>query len=162
MTIGALCLLAGGCNHLDDERIPAMAVSVDLSNQGIWNTFGVHGYGQYNYFIFRTDMRLPAGFPYTYNSATGYGGVLLIRGQSFGGDVVPLAYDLSCPVERLPDVRVFIDNNSLEAVCPDCHSRYDVTEAGGAPTDGPAKAMHYGLTPYTCYPTNMGGYFITR
>lgn len=162
-TLLILATGAAGCRQLNDERIPSMAVSIDLSNQGIWNTYGVHGYGQFNMFIYSTGVRQPAGFPYTYSSATGYGGVLLINGQNpFSGDVGPLAYDLSCPVERLPDVRVYIDLNSLEAVCPDCESHYNVVEGGGAPLSGPAKAMHYALTPYSCYPTNNGGYFITR
>lgn len=163
--IGAslLCLLSGSCTQLNDERIPSMAVSIDLSNQGMWNAYGVQGYGQYNIFIFTTSMRVPAGFPYTYGEATGYGGVLLISGQNaFTGDVGPLAYDLSCPVERLPDVRVYVDNNSLLAVCPECGSHYDVTEANGAPTEGPALSMHYALTRYECYPTTLGGYIITK
>lgn len=157
-----LCVAWTACHQLNDERLPAMAVNIDLSNQGIWNTYGVHGYGQYNYFIYTTSLRLPAGFAYSYASATGYGGVLLICGQGYSGDVLPLAYDLSCPVERLPDVRVFIDNNSLDAVCPDCGSHYNVVEANGAPVSGPAEAMHYALTPYSCYPTNTGGYVVTR
>lgn len=151
-----------GCHQLNDERIPAMAVNIDMSNQGIWNAFGTHGYGEFNYFIYTDSFREPAGFPYSYYSATGYGGVLLITGQGFSGDVVPLAYDLSCPVERLPNVRVAIDLNTLDAVCPDCHSHYNVVEAGGAPVSGPAESMHYALTPYSCYPTNTGGYIITR
>lgn len=158
-----ICLSVSSCHQLNDERIPLMAVNIDLSNQGLWNTYGVHAYGQYNYFIFTTSMRQPAGFSYSYNSATGYGGVLLIGGQNvYTGDMAPLAYDLSCPVERLPEVRVFIDNNSLEAVCPDCGSHYNVVEANGAPLSGPAQSMHYALTPYECYSTISGGYIITR
>ena len=158
-----ICLLGSSCNQLNDERIPAMAVYIDLSNQGLWNTFGVHNYGQYNYFIFTTSIRQPHGFAYSYNSATGYGGVLLIGGQNvYSGDMAPLAFDLSCPVERMPDVRVYVDNNTFEAVCPDCDSHYNVVEANGAPVSGPALHMHYALTPYDCYPTTAGGYVITR
>lgn len=156
-------MLTASCRQLNDERLPAMPVSIDLSNQGMWNAYGVHFYGQFNYFIFTTGIREPSGFPYTYNSATGYGGVLLINGQNnFTGDVGPLAYDLSCPVERQPDIRVYIDLNTLDAVCPRCESHYDVVEAGGAPMSGPAEAMHYALTPYSCYQTNLGGYIVTR
>lgn len=162
LCLAALWPVLSGCHQLNDERIPGMAVNVDLSNQGIWNTYGVHGYGQYNYFLFSGNVREPAGFPYSYNSATGYGGILLISGQGFSGDVQPLAYDRSCPVERLPDVRVFIDANTLEAVCPDCHSHYNVVEANGAPVSGPAQSMHYAMTSYSCYPTNTGGYIIVR
>ena len=156
-------LLLSSCQQLDDERIPAMAVSIDLSNPGIWNTYGVHAYGQHQDFIFTSNLRKPAGFPYSYNSATGYGGVLLIKGQNvFTGDNGPLAYDLSCPVERLPDVRVYVDDETMEAVCPKCDSHYNVVGANGAPTSGPAVSMKYALTPYVCYPTIDGGYIITR
>lgn len=140
-----------------------MAAYVDLSNQGVWNTYGVHGFGEFNNFIFTSSIHQPAGFPYTYNSATGYGGILLIYGQNaFSGEVGPLAYDLSCPVERLQDVRVYIDLESLEAVCPECGSRYDVIEAGGAPISGLAQVRHYALSHYECYATNTGGYIISR
>lgn len=151
-----------GCHQLNDERIPHMAVSINLDNQGIWNSFGVHAYGEYNNFILYGSTRLPAGFAYNSTSATGYGGVLLIYGQNaYSGDVGPLAYDLSCPVERMPEVRVYIDHNTLEAVCPDCGSHYDVVEAAGAPLSDPAKAMHYAMTSYRCYATINGGYIIT-
>ena len=156
-------LTTTACHQLNDERIPAMAVSIDLSNQGIWDTWGVHYPGQHFEFILRNPVREPAGFPYSYGSATGYGGVLLIYGQnSFTGEVGPLAYDLSCPVERMPEITVYVDENSLEAICPDCGSHYNVLEAGGAPTEGPADAMHYAMTQYQCLPTINGGYIITR
>lgn len=156
-------LLAAGCNQLNDERIPAMAVNINLSNQGTWTSYGVHSYGETNNFILTNTIRLPAGFPYSYNSATGFGGVLLIWGYNpYITDVGPMAFDLSCPVERQPDVRVYIDRETLEAVCPDCGSHYDVVENVGAPTSGPALANHYALTPYQCYPTNEGGYVIGR
>lgn len=149
-----------GCHTIDDERIPRMPVNIDLSNQGVWNSYGVTAFGQFNLFII--DQRIPAGFPYIYNSATGYGGVLLICGQNpFSGDVGPLAYDLACPVERLPSVKVYV-NDDLNAVCPDCGSIYNIIEAGGTPVSGPAKDMGYALSPYQCLATVNGGYFITN
>lgn len=157
-----LTLTLCSCHQLNDERIPSYAVNIDLSNPGLWNSWGVAGFGDYNYFII--NLRWPIGFTYTYNSATGYGGVLLISGfNPATGDVGPLAYDMSCPVERLPDVRVYIDPESetWEAECEECHSRYDVTGGLGAPVSGPALSMKYALTPYFCYPVN-GGYVITR
>ena len=153
---------ATSCHQLNDERLPVMNVSINLDNPGIWDAYGVHYYGQFNNFILATGIRLPAGFPYNSLSATGYGGVLLIYGQNaFTGDVGPLAYDLSCPVERQPDVRVYV-NADFEAVCPECGSHYNVTEAGGSPTSDPAKAMNYAMTHYQCYPSVNGGYVIVR
>ena len=163
LLLPCMALLLASCHQLNNERIPAMAVNIDLSNQGLWNTYGVHAYGQSNYFIFTNYIRQPAGFPYSYNSATGYGGVLLIRGQNgFTGDSAPLAYDLSCPVERMPNIRVYVDDNTMDAICPDCDSHYNVVEANGAPISGPAVEMKYALTSYLCYPTISGGYIITK
>lgn len=158
-----VCTALSGCHQLNDERIPSMAVYIDLSNPGVWNTWGVQGYGIFRYFILMEGISDPPGFPYSYNSATGYGGVLLIGGQDvFSGDVGPLAYDLSCPVERMRNIRVYVDENTFEAICPDCGSHYNAVEGNGAPISGPAKSMNYALTHYSCYPTNTGGYVITR
>lgn len=153
-------MLLPSCQQLNDERIPLMAVNIDLSNRGLWDTYGVFGIGDWNEFIYTNSILLPPGFPYSYNSSTGYGGVLLV-GANYG-DVGPLAYDLSCPVERMPDIRVYFDPATLQAICPDCGSVYDVVEGWGAPVSGPAVSMHYGMTRYQCYPTVNGGYIITR
>lgn len=161
LSLGCLLLLPG-CQQLNDERIPTYAVSIDLGNPGIWSAYGVVNYGQYNYFVL--PMRLPQGFPYNMYSATGYGGVLLIMGFDPAlGEPAPLVYDMSCPVERLPDVRVYVDPESptFEAVCEECGSHYDVANAFGAPTSGPALSMKYALTPYRVLPSN-GGYIIGR
>ena len=78
--------------------------------------------------------------------------------------MTPLAFDLSCPVEKSPAIRVAVDPESLEAVCPDCHSHYDVIMAGGAPLSGPAATgkRKYGLRRYSCLPTAFGGYLISN
>lgn len=158
-------LLMNGCRSSDDGRIPSMPVSIDLTGVGIWNTWGVTGVGMHREFIIYEGLREPSGFHYVYGSTTGFGGVLLISGMDpFSLDVgVPLAYDLACPVEREPTVRVAVDPVSLEAVCPQCHSHYDVVMAGGAPTQGPAfEGKHkYSLRRYQCLPGITGGYTIT-
>ena len=74
----ALC----GCETVVDERIPNMAVSIDLSQAGQWQTWGVAAVGQANYFVYQPGSeRLPSGFPYKRSSATGFGGVLLVMGM---------------------------------------------------------------------------------
>lgn len=161
--IAIVCL--GACDTVVENRIPAMPVSIDLTNVGVWSTYGVSGIGDYNYFVnISGEERLPAGFPYKVNSATGYGGVLLIEGMDpFTLETMtPLAYDLACPVERNRSVRVYIDEN-LEAVCPVCDSHYNVLTAGGAPTAGQALTgeKKYGLQRYVCSPSSYGGYYIT-
>ena len=157
-------LFAGSCHTVDDERIPAMPVSINLSDPGLWNTYGVPGFGLFRYFI--PQLWEPAGFSYSVGTATGFGGILLIGGMDpFSTETnIPLAYDLACPVECDPNVRVAVDVASFEAVCPKCGSHYDVTMQGGAPVSGQAsEGKHkYGLTRYQCLPSTMGGYMITR
>lgn len=143
-----------------------MPVAIDLTAAGVWNSYGVAGFGDFNYFVnISGSERLPAGFPYKTSSSTGYGGVLLIEGMDpFSLETsVPLAYDLSCPVEKSREIRVAISNDKYEAVCPVCDSHYDVTMGGGAPTAGPALTGEhkYGLRRYYCRPSLYGGYFIS-
>ena len=154
-------ILCAGCHSLDDDRIPAMAVSINLAETGMWNTYGVVGYGQYRYFI--KELGEPANFRFLDRTYTGFGGVRLIGGmEPFSTQTnVPLAYDLACPVERKANIRVRINNDNFEAVCPNCGSVYDVTMAGGSPVSGPASRDRYSLTRYQCVPSG-GGYLITN
>ncbi|MDE7348025.1 MAG: hypothetical protein K2N48_14940 [Muribaculaceae bacterium] len=152
------------CNQVDDDRIPSLPVYIDISNVGMWNTYGVSGVGISRNFINWQGTVSPAGFPYTANTYVGFGGVLLIGGvDPFTSEPnVPLAYDLSCPVERSQTVRVAVNADNLEAVCHVCGSRYDVVTAGGAPVGGPALTgdTKYGLRRYVCQPGQGGGYII--
>lgn len=163
--IFAGCL--AGCETVDEGRIPSLRVSINIRPISTWNTYGVSGFGDYQYFVLSPGSeRLPAGFAYNTVSATGYGGVLLIMGMDpFTGDTMsPQAYDLSCPVEKSPTVRVAIEPATSEAVCPVCLSHYDVTMRGGAPISGPAadKSKRYGLRRYSCIGTPYEGYVITN
>ena len=156
-------LLLTGCQAIDDDRIPRMPVNIQFTNQGVWNAFGVSGYGMPRYFILGNGMIEPADFPYIYGSATGFGGVLLISGQNpYTLDIGPLAYDLSCPVERDPNIRIYVDKANFDGICPDCGSHYNVVEAGGTPISGPAKTLGYGLRMYKFYSTPNGGYLISN
>lgn len=164
LLLGALLIVAPGCHSIDDDRIPTYNVNINLTDIGMWNTYGVAGYGQYRYFIRQTGE--PKNYSYGEATYTGFGGVLLIGGMDpYTNETnVPLAYDLACPVECRSDVRVKIDPNTLEAVCSVCGSRYSVCEAGGAPVGGPAFTgkPQYRLQPYVCQPSPSGGYLITR
>lgn len=134
-------LLSGvtACDTVDDDRIPNMPVSINLSTPDLWTTYGVTGYGEYRMFV--RQLGEPRNFPYSGTTTTGFGGVLLVSGfNPFTLEAaVPMAYDLACPVECKPDIRVRMvaDGMIPFAVCPDCGSHYDVCERGGAPTEGP-------------------------
>lgn len=159
-----LLVVSSSCNTVDDNRIPSVPVNINLASADMWVTYGVAGYGEYRLFI--RDLREPRNFPYTDRTDTGYGGVLLISGVNpytlEAG--VPLAYDLSCPVECKPDVRISMQSDGLMpvAVCPGCGSHYDVVELGGSPTSGPALSRKLGMRRYECREGGYGGYLIVN
>ena len=159
-----ILLYCQGCNSLDEERIPNMPVNISLSDIGMWNSFGVNGFGTYR--MFTLNPRQPANFPYTAKSYTGFGGVLLIEGLDpfSGNSSMPMAYDMACPVERDPEVRIMIDNDSYMAICKTCGSVYDVTMQRGAPVSGPASfgKFKYALKSYNCIGNSTGGFVITN
>ena len=164
-----LCLLipCQSCQTVDDNRIPNMPVNISIGDIGMWNTYGVSGFGNNRNFILTSSgTRIPADFPFTTTSATGFGGVLLIEGlDTYTSSVsVPLAYDLACPVERQPDVRVRVNPETYYAECPVCESVYDVTMGAGGPVKGIAATGNYkyGLKQYRAIATGNGGYFITN
>lgn len=155
------------CQSIDNNRIPNMAVNISLADAGVWNIYGVSGFGSSRNFIYnKTGLSQPAGFTYKYGSATGFGGVLLIEGMDpyTAVTAAPLAYDLACPVERKADIRVQIDPQDYVAVCPECKSVYDVTMAGGAPIRGEAATgkYKYALKSYKVIASGNGGYIITN
>lgn len=164
LSLMVLLSAVSSCNQVDDDRIPSLPVYINLSGAGMWNSYGVSGVGISRNFINWQGVVSPAGFPFNANTYVGFGGVLLIGGiDPFTSDPnVPLAYDLSCPVECSQTVRVAIDQDNLEAVCPVCGSHYNVVTAGGSPVAGPALTgkYKYGLRRYVCDPGQGGGYII--
>lgn len=164
-TVAGLMMTA--CQSIDDERIPNMPVNISLSDPGVWNTYGVSGFGSHRNFIYNSKgASQPAGFAYKSTSATGFGGVLLIEGVDplLAVTAAPLAYDLACPVERNPQIRVEVENETYMAVCPECRSIYDVTVAHGAPISGEAATgkYKYGLKSYRVLASGYGGYIISN
>lgn len=163
-------LLTAGCaDEVNNNRIPAMPVDINLANPGLWATYGISGVNTFQYFI--RDAGIPAGFYYLETTYTGFGGVLLYGVGSTaafpGTDTsqawpyTPVAFDMACPVEVKPDIVVYVDDMRMEAVCPVCGSRYSL-EAGGSPVAGPAVGMKYGLQQYRCIGDPLNGYRIVR
>ena len=164
---GLICVICmvglASCGSDNPGRFPAMPVAINLADPGLWNTYGVTALGQTR--LFEKSMHQPSGFAYTDATYTGLGGVLIICGiDGLSGQTgVPLAYDLSCPVECRTDIRVVVDPDTFEAVCPKCGSRYNVYDAGGATISGQAAADKIkGMQRYSCLPSANGGYTITR
>lgn len=153
-TVVLLLPWLAGCDSVDDERVPVRDVRIVFNTIAEWNIYGVGGAMDYRRFI--RDERIPANFPYTAMTFTGFGGVLLTC------DVLgnPMAFDLSCPVERKPTVRVEINTDEYVAECPVCHSTYDVFTLPGTPLSGAAAKHGYGLRRYRVGPSQGGAYML--
>ncbi|MCM1035849.1 MAG: hypothetical protein NC406_00805 [Bacteroides sp.] len=155
VSIIAIAALAAGalasCEHTDNERLPYAPVNITFWTQADWITYGPAGAASHRDFI--REKRIPASYPFTADTYTGFGGVMLCT--DYNG--VPHAYDLACPVECSRDVRVAI-NSDLLAECPKCHSLYDVFALDGGAVGGPAARDHYGLTVYRTGPGPQGEY----
>ena len=115
------------------------------------------GAGQWRRFI--KNDRVPANYPWTALTQTGFGGVLLV--SDYNG--APFAYDLACPVECKTNVLINVDPNLMKGVCPVCGSVYDIFTNYGYPVGGPAADMGYGLARYYVGPGYQGeSMIITR
>lgn len=71
-------------------------------------------------------------FPNWASERHGFGGVIVFNNN---GSLV--AYDLCCPNEDNPDIRV-LPNNDFKAKCPKCKSEFALI-SGGFPVSGPAR-----------------------
>ncbi len=152
----ALAVVASvsGCDSVDDDRVPVRDVRIVFNTVADWNLYGVGGALDYRRFI--RDERIPANYPYTAMTFTGFGGVLL----TCDGLGNPMAFDLACPVESKASVRVEIDTDEYVAVCPVCHSTYDVFSLPGTPLSGPAAEHGYALRRYRVGPSQGGAYMM--
>ncbi len=68
---------------------------------------------------------------------TGYGGVLVYHGlSSTGSSEAYYAFDASCPVECKTTIRVEVDDDAINAVCPNCGTKYEIINGIGHPVEG--------------------------
>ncbi len=156
--IMSLVFILAGCKHVDDDRTPPAGVWIVFATEPEWTKYGVPSALDHKMFILSEGI--PQNFPYTAMMQTGYGGVLLV------GDINgrPAAYDLSCPVENKPDIRIRVDEDKHDAYCAKCGSRYSVYSNYGLPTAGhAADSDHpYALRKYTVAGGPNGEYRVVR
>lgn len=146
LSLAAAALMTGGCDSVDDKRLPYAEVHLTFHTVGDWNIYGVQGdAASHRSYIFTPKMRVPSDFPYSTLDRTGYGGLLLVADVL--GDL--LAYDLACPYEALPDVRISVPEGETFARCPKCGSTYDIYINHGNPLSGPAQERGYALQRYS-------------
>ena len=74
--------------------------------------------------------------PPTETSAIGYAGVLIVHSPSPNKFY---AYDLSCPVENSPIIRI-VGHDPLNVRCPKCQTKYDVLSGSGAVLSGSGRS----------------------
>lgn len=160
MPLAAAMILSAGCDSVDDSRIPYSEVRLTFPTVGDWHIYGVQGDAAAARSYILTDReRVPAGFPFTALSRTGYGGILLAADVM--GDLH--AFDLACPVEIRPTVRISIDTDHLCGRCAVCGSTYDIFSNAGMPLSGPAQELGYALQRYSVTYGGAGEYLtVTR
>lgn len=86
----------------------------------------------------------------------GFGGILLINSPTKEG--VFYAYDLSCPKEIDPSIKIFV-NEHLEAECPKCKSSYSIIYGGGSPVRGVSDRP---LLSYQVIKNSLGDIIVTN
>lgn len=150
----AMMVAATSCEHIDNKSVPGFTVHIDLGSVALWNTYGVHGMGDYQ--IFNREKGIPKNFAYNANTYTGFGGVLLMMGME-----APMAYDMACPVESSQSVILSIDAENFEAVCPRCNSHFNPLTGAGGPVSGVAINNKVGMRQYRVTPSAYG-YVITN
>lgn len=146
------CMVLAGCQSvdLDDERIPRSPVYVPFTTESEWHLYVIGGYmgegGAMQARRFIRSERVPSNYQYPDYSYTGYGGLLLTCDALSQLHV----FDLSCPVERQPSVRISIGQD-LMAHCAKCGSSFDVygiERTAGSPAGGVALSNGYSLRAY--------------
>lgn len=134
------------CDSVNDDRIPYAEVYLNFPTVADWNIHGVKGdAAAYNIYVYQGNTKIPSNFPYTDLDRTGYGGLLLVN------DVMgnSLAYDLACPVEARPLVRLHVPSGQVYAECEMCGSTYEIFTNYGMPRSGPAADKGYALKRYS-------------
>ena len=62
LTVLMAAAVCTGCDHIDNKSVPRFTVRIDLGSFALWNTYGVHGMGQYR--IFNREKNIPAWIDY--------------------------------------------------------------------------------------------------
>lgn len=125
-----VALLLQACGNPHESPIPDSRVDIQLNMLSYDPTFGSV---LNDTLIFTYPRQLP---PFL----LGFGGVMIVVGFDENLNTRYFSYDLACPYEADPKVRVF-PNKELDgyAVCPKCGSEYYITDGWGRVSKGPSK-----------------------
>lgn len=120
-----LAFFALSCTKTEQDPFPYGRVNLELDLT--FEDKDLNGVMAYKTYILGQTSGLSA------TEFTGVGGVLVYH-DVYGYS----AYDLACPYERHPNIRVEMDEDAINAICPKCGSAFNVFEASGAVVNGPA------------------------
>ncbi|HJV78250.1 MAG TPA: hypothetical protein VJ602_07685 [Paludibacter sp.] len=120
-----LALSVASCNDNVVSSIPDYPVNLELNLTSTYPTFR-NSHNQ--------SLTFLKGI--TITDRIGYGGILVYT--SFDGTYY--AFDMACPYEAKPTVRVY-PNNLGQAVCEKCGSVFNLGYGLGDPQSGPAKEI---------------------
>ena len=126
LPVGLLCLIS--CENEDQRRIPEASVYMELNLATSYPTFR----NSVNDTLVFTRPR--NGHP---TDRVGYGGILVYTFVN-GTDLNYCAFDLCCPNEVNPNIRVN-PNDRGEAVCKSCGTVYQLLTGTGMVISGPSK-----------------------
>ena len=126
LPVGLLCLIS--CENEDQRRIPEASVYMELNLAASYPTFR----NSVNDTLVFTRPR--NGHP---TDRVGYGGILVYTFVN-GTDLNYCAFDLCCPNEVNPNIRVN-PNDRGEAVCKSCGTVYQLLTGTGMVISGPSK-----------------------
>lgn len=125
MMATALTALLVGCNGFTYNAIPDSPVQLDINiTADAPELILVLGY---KYFV----------VPQKATQYLGYGGILIYHTIAVEGCPY-VAFDLSCPHEAKPDVRLHVNDDGT-ASCDSCGSVYLILDGTGFATSGPTK-----------------------
>lgn len=138
-------ILFFGCDKNDLDRIPNTVVRLEFDPASPL----VRLMSPFDHNIFIKKENKPDKFYYSDASATGFGGILVVRSSE--NDQL-YAYDMACPVEVSANTRIFIDEQNLCARCEKCNSTFEIFIGSGAPMSGEANERKFFLKKYVVTP----------
>lgn len=149
-----ICLflsLLFSCEDPNQTRIPYALVNMNLNLSTQFPTFT----NVYDTLIFSTPR-----YGYVGQDYVGYGGILVVVGLGDSGSQY-YAYDLCCPYEVDPKIRVFTDETGRYAKCKVCGSEFYIADGWGRVSKGPSK---WGLKRYSAsfQATGTGDFLLIR
>jgi nitrite reductase/ring-hydroxylating ferredoxin subunit len=132
LLLGVMMILTVACKETKSS-IPVRSVSLTLNLVG--EDVALKSIGAY-----KTYTTASTGL-----EVLGYGGILVVHAY----DDSYYAFDLACPYEVNDTIRVAVQSD-LSAKCPQCGSRYRITDGSGWRIEGPSDEK---LKQYHVYPS---------